>query len=75
MVSLSGEQMVNHIPNCNLLTNKMGLLTSLQEYNRLCDKTKKKETKLNFIPETYRLDDGNDRQTFLDTYKGQWKVV
>ncbi|VDQ05321.1 unnamed protein product [Trichobilharzia regenti] len=29
-----GEQIVNHIPNCGLLTNKLGLLLSLRDYER-----------------------------------------
>ena len=33
-----GEQLVNHIPNINLLTTKLGLLSSLQEYQRVQDK-------------------------------------
>jgi hypothetical protein len=27
-----GEQLVNHIPNINLLTTKIGLLDSLRDY-------------------------------------------
>ena len=65
-----GDQMANHIPNCNLLTNKLGLLNSLQEYDRVCQAVKKKSLKLDFVPETYRLDDPKDRDAFLDTYKG-----
>ena len=66
-----GEQLVNHIPNCNLLTNKLGLLNSLQEYSRVCANVQKKAMKLDFIPETYRLDDPKDKELFMDTYKGQ----
>ena len=33
-----GEQLVNHISNMNLLTTKLGLLNSLQEYQRVQQK-------------------------------------
>ena len=66
-----GEQLVNRIPNCSLLTNKMGLLGSLQAYERVCGGMKKgPKLKLNdFVPETYRVDDPKEKQAFLDTYK------
>ncbi|KAJ8321098.1 hypothetical protein KUTeg_002685 [Tegillarca granosa] len=67
-----GEQLVNHIPNCNLLTNKLGLLNSLQEYERVTLSTKGRPPRLrfsDFVPETYRLDEKNDRELFLNTYK------
>lgn len=35
---IQGEQLVNHIPNGNLLTTKIGLLTSLQEFDRVTSK-------------------------------------
>ena len=38
---LSGEQLVNHISNINLLTTKLGLLCSLQEYQRVQEKMAK----------------------------------
>jgi hypothetical protein len=64
--------MVNHIPNCNLLTNKMGLLTSLQEFERVTLSVKKRSSGLDFIPETYRLDNTKDRDAFFSTYKGSF---
>ena len=66
--------MVNHIPNCNLLTNKLGLLNSLQEYDRMCAAVKKRSLKLDFIPETFRLDDPRDRNAFANTYTGMMAV-
>jgi len=66
----SGDQMVNHIPNCNLLTNKLGLLNSLQDYNRSCATVQRRTLNLDFIPETYRLDDLKDRESFVEQYKG-----
>ena len=64
--------MVNHIPNCYLLTNKMGLLNSLQAYDRVCNGIVGREPKLQlneFIPETYRIDDPKERELFYNTYK------
>lgn len=69
----TGEQLVNHIPNGNLLTNKLGLLNSLQEYERVTMSTKGRPPRLrftDFVPETYRFDEKHDRETFLETYKG-----
>ena len=63
--------MVNHIPNCQLLTNKLGLLTSLQEYDRVCVMVKRKSSRLDFIPETYKLDDKNERESFMENFKGE----
>ena len=65
------EQMVNHIPNCNLLTNKLGLLNTLQEYDRVYGSIKKRVPKLDFIPETYKLDDSKEREIFRDKWKGK----
>ncbi|XP_070207310.1 protein polyglycylase TTLL10-like [Littorina saxatilis] len=67
-----GDQIVNHIPNCKLLTNKLGLLCSLQEYERVTLSTKGRPPRLkmsDFFPETYKLDERNDRATFLDLYQ------
>lgn len=71
----AGEQMVNHIPNCQLLTNKMGLLNSLQEYEKLQQSSRRgrlvgKVKMAHFIPETYKLDDPKDREAFFSTFKG-----
>lgn len=65
--------MVNHFPNCQLLTNKMGLLNTLQSYEQKCLERKGKapSLKLNeFFPETYRLDDMKDRDSFFRSFKG-----
>ena len=66
--------MVNHIPNCNLLTNKMGLLTSLQAYERVSTSVKRRDVRIrfhDFIPQTYRLDDPKERELFLEAFKGK----
>ena len=70
----SGEQLVNHIPNCKLLTNKLGLLCSLQEYERVTLLTKGRTPRMkmtDFIPETYKLDERLDREKFLSEYNGE----
>lgn len=67
-----GDQMVNHIPNGQLLTNKLGLLNSLQEYERVTLSTKGRPPRLkfcDFFPETYRLDEKSNKDIFLDVYK------
>ena len=63
--------MVNHIPNCNLLTNKQGLCNSLQDFDRQNQAFKKRSMKLDFIPQTYRLDDPRDRSAFRQEYQGK----
>ncbi|GFR77987.1 protein polyglycylase TTLL10 [Elysia marginata] len=66
-----GDQLVNHIPNCKLLTNKLGLLCSLQEYERVTLLTKGRTPRMkmtDFIPETYKLDERIDREKFLSEY-------
>ncbi|KAK2161579.1 hypothetical protein LSH36_114g02014 [Paralvinella palmiformis] len=68
-----GEQLVNRIPNCSLLTNKLGLLNSLQRYDRVNAtinlKGNVKMRSSDFMPETYRVDDPIDRKLFLETYQ------
>ncbi|XP_074655111.1 uncharacterized protein LOC141908801 [Tubulanus polymorphus] len=66
-----GEQLVNHIPNCSMLTNKLGLINSLKEYERVMSTLKKSRARLKFtdiFPETYNIDDKNERERFLETY-------
>ena len=65
---------MNHIPNCKLLTNKLGLLCSLQEYERVTLLTKGRTPRMkmtDFIPETYKLDERLDREKFLTEYNGE----
>ncbi len=66
--------MVNHFPNCQLLTNKMGLLDTLQSFDQVSTDRKAKPQKLklnDFFPETYRLDDLKDRELFFRSFKGR----
>ena len=70
--------MVNHIPNCQLLTNKMGLLNSLQDFDQQTRERRGRAPKLKlneFFPETYRLDDAKDREAFFNTFKGKKKSL
>jgi tubulin--tyrosine ligase like protein 10 len=66
-----GEQMVCHIPNCGLFTNKLNLLCTLQSF----EKQQSKQSNPQFIPlkdylpTTYKLDDRIDRETFFATAK------
>ena len=65
--------LVNHIPNCELITNKLGLLMSLREHERVCVTIKNKAPKMrlsDFHPETYVLDDKGEFDMFCETYKG-----
>jgi len=64
--------MVNRIPNCYVLTNKLGLLLSLQRYEqvlialRLSRVVKLKMT--DFVPDTYRLDDSFEQRAFFEAF-------
>lgn len=70
-----GEQLVNHIPNCGLLTNKLGLLNSLQSFDRVTTAVKKSKQSpyiksyLDFTPETFRIDDMKEREKFFQQFK------
>jgi hypothetical protein len=65
--------MVNRIPNGSMLTNKLGLLNSLQDYSRICNTIQKRPVSLDFLPETYRLDDPKDREAFTGVFRGQYQ--
>lgn len=70
-----GEQLVNHISNINLLTTKLGLLCTLQEYQRVQEKMAKTPSKLQiavseFLPETYKLMSATEKLKFVnEVYK------
>jgi len=65
--------MVNRIPNCYVLTNKLGLLTSLRRYEQVLIALRLSRVvklKMNdFVPDTYRLDDAFEQQAFLEAFK------
>ena len=64
--------MVNRIPNCYVLTNKLGLLMSLQRYEqvlialRLSRVVKLKMS--DFVPDTFRLDDSFQQRAFFEAF-------
>ncbi|XP_064424002.1 uncharacterized protein TTLL10 [Latimeria chalumnae] len=65
-----GEQLIYQIPNNKVLTTKIGLLSSLREYERVMSKFKKgKPSKLlkldDFFPETFRMDLKDERESFF----------
>ncbi len=64
---------MNYIPNCQLLTNKLGLLDSLQAYDRVCRLIIGRSVKMklpDFIPETYRVGRPKEREEFYSTFQG-----
>ena len=70
-----GEQLVNHIPNGNLLTTKIGLLTSLQEFDRLNSKVPSSNRRglqmKDFVPETFKLQNQTEIDNFIhNIYQG-----
>ncbi|XP_061592641.1 protein polyglycylase TTLL10 isoform X2 [Cololabis saira] len=70
-----GKQLVYQIPNNAVLTTKIGLLSSLREYERVSSKVKhgqgrrrlKMET---FIPTTFRMDVREEREAFFSQQDG-----
>ncbi|XP_077965646.1 uncharacterized protein LOC120333790 isoform X2 [Styela clava] len=68
-----GDQLCYQIPNNKVLTTKIGLLTSLQEYDRVMNKVKKGRPRImkyqDFFPETYRMDVKEERDMFYELYK------
>ncbi|XP_061831191.1 protein polyglycylase TTLL10 isoform X3 [Nerophis lumbriciformis] len=65
-----GEQLVYQIPNNNVLTTKIGLLSSLREYDRVSSKVKHsralRRLKIEeFIPTTFRMDVKQEREDFF----------
>jgi len=64
--------MVNRIPNCYVLTNKLGLLTSLQRYEQVLIALRLSRVvklKMNeFVPTTFRMDDSFEQQAFFETF-------
>jgi len=64
--------MVNRIPNCFVLTNKLGLLTSLQRYEQVLTALRlSRVVKLkmsDFVPDTFRLDDAFEQRAFFEAF-------
>nr|XP_015822474.2 protein polyglycylase TTLL10 isoform X1 [Nothobranchius furzeri] len=71
-----GQQLMFQIPNNKVLTSKSGLISSLQEYERVCSKVKysngNKRLKLeDFIPTTFRTDVRKERELFFSHFAQQ----
>ncbi|CAH8459570.1 unnamed protein product [Schistosoma rodhaini] len=63
-----GEQLVNHIPNCGLLTNKLGLLISLRDYERRYQNRFGRLPIMvmdDFFPKTFIVDDLKEREAYF----------
>ncbi|RTG83843.1 uncharacterized protein DC041_0009208 [Schistosoma bovis] len=63
-----GEQLVNHIPNCGLLTNKLGLLISLRDYERRYQNRFGRLPIMvmdDFFPKTFIVDDPKEREAYF----------
>ncbi|XP_026223813.1 protein polyglycylase TTLL10 isoform X2 [Anabas testudineus] len=70
-----GEQLVYQIPNNKVLTTKIGLLSSLREYERVCSKVNHgqglRRLKMEeFIPTTFRMDVREEREAFFAQQEG-----
>ncbi|XP_072282581.1 inactive polyglycylase TTLL10 isoform X2 [Pyxicephalus adspersus] len=66
-----GEQLLYQIPNNKVLTTKIGLLSSLREYERVMQKINKARVlkMADFFPETYRLDLKEEAEPFFSNYE------
>ncbi|XP_033942077.1 protein polyglycylase TTLL10 isoform X4 [Pseudochaenichthys georgianus] len=70
-----GEQLVYQIPNNKVLTTKIGLLSSLREYERVSSKVKhgaglRRLQMEEFIPTTFRMDVREEREAFFAQQEG-----
>ncbi|XP_023120261.3 protein polyglycylase TTLL10 isoform X2 [Amphiprion ocellaris] len=70
-----GKQLVYQIPNNKVLTTKIGLLSSLREYERVSSKVKhgqglRRLSMEDFIPTTYRMDLRDEREAFFAQQEG-----
>ncbi|XP_037832856.1 protein polyglycylase TTLL10 isoform X2 [Kryptolebias marmoratus] len=71
-----GKQLLYQIPNNNVLTSKIGLLSSLREYERVSSKVKlsqgHRRLKMEeFIPTTFRMDVRKERDIFFALFTQQ----
>ncbi|XP_030041663.1 inactive polyglycylase TTLL10 isoform X2 [Microcaecilia unicolor] len=71
----AGEQLLYQIPNNKVLTTKIGLLTSLREYERVMNKVYQlhhhpRLLRLDeFFPETFRLDMKDEKEAFFSLFE------
>ena len=68
-----GEQLVNHIQGEDYFTTKLQLYQSLQTYEKISMTQQKRSTQFlslnEFVPQTFKLDERNDRETFFNIHK------
>ncbi|KAL3319460.1 Tubulin tyrosine ligase-like, member 10 [Cichlidogyrus casuarinus] len=67
-----GEQQLNHFPNNGLISNKLGLLMCLRQYEQQFKNTKNRLPNLllkDIIPETYVVSDIRERDLFTKAFK------
>ncbi|XP_041713836.2 protein polyglycylase TTLL10 [Coregonus clupeaformis] len=70
-----GEQLLYQIPNNKVLTTKIGLLSSLREYDRVSSKVNHgrglRRLKIDeFFPNTFRMDMRDEREAFFAQQEG-----
>jgi hypothetical protein len=75
----AGDQLINRIPNCYPLANKLGLLNSLESNEHVMNVMQRSRDLTSFVsdilPETYRVDDLVDRRVFFRRFRGSDAVV
>jgi len=68
-----GEQMVNHIQGEDYFTTKLQLWQSLQTYEKVSIAMNRRSTQFlslnEYVPETFKLDEKNDRDAFFNIHK------
>ncbi|CAF1375615.1 unnamed protein product [Rotaria sordida] len=68
----NGQQMVNHIQGEDYFTTKLQLFQSLQTYEKISINFIKRPSHFSslnqFLPDTFKLDDKYDRNTFFNIH-------
>ena len=71
--------MVNHIQGEDYFTTKLQLYQSLQTYEKISISMQKRPNiflPLNeFVPQTFKLDEKNDRDAFFNTHKRTFRFI
>lgn len=71
--------MVNHIQGEDYFTTKLQLYQSLQTYEKISITMQKRSNfflPLNqFVPQTFKLDEKNDRDTFFNTHQRMFYTI
>lgn len=69
---------MNHIPNCGLLTNKLGLLISLRDYERRYQNRFGRLPIMvmdDFFPKTFIVDDPKEREAYFKLQESKKTVI